>query len=73
MGIAYLMGSIWTFKAVLQVCLYSGQYARVRSEPPNTELYVRWCGTRGWLSVSAKRTRFALVLAMVVLITIDPE
>ena len=42
------MGSMWTFRGRLRPAPYAG-LSRVRAEPPYTDPYVRWCGTRGWL------------------------
>ena len=35
--------------------------SRVCAEPPDTDPYVRWCGTRGWLSESVTGTRLCSV------------
>ena len=42
------MGSMWTFRSRLRPVPYAG-LSRVRAEPPCTDPYARWCGTRGWL------------------------
>jgi hypothetical protein len=42
------MGSMWTFSGRLRLVPYAG-LSRVRAEPPCTDPYARWCGTRGWL------------------------
>ena len=42
------MGSMWAFRSRLRLVLYAG-LSRVRAEPPCTDPYARWCGTRGWL------------------------
>ena len=72
---ACLMGSMGTFRTNPWVRSHSGPCAQVRSEPPDTDPYVRWCrvrsrptrsrdGTRGWLSdpQSVTGTRLALVV-----------
>ena len=45
---AAAMGSMWAFRSRLRLALYAG-LSRVRAEPPCTDPYARWCGTRGWL------------------------
>jgi hypothetical protein len=52
------MGSMWAFRSELRLASYVGS-SRVRAEPPCTDPYARWCGTRGWLSESVTGTRFA--------------
>ena len=42
------MGSMWAFRSKLRFVPYAG-LSRVRAEPPCTDPYARWCGTRGWL------------------------
>ena len=42
------MGSMWAFRGRLRPVPYAG-LPRVRAEPPCTDPYARWCGTRGWL------------------------
>ena len=51
------MGSMWAFRSGLRLASYAG-LSRVRAEPPCTDPYARWCGTRGWLSESVTGTRF---------------
>jgi hypothetical protein len=51
------MGSMWAFRSRLRSVPYAG-LSRVRAEPPCTDPYARWCGTRGWLSESVTGTRF---------------
>jgi hypothetical protein len=55
------MGSMWTFRSGLRPASYAG-LSLVRAEPPWTDPYARWCGTRGWLSKSVTGTRFAVRL-----------
>ena len=45
---AAVMGSMWAFRSRLRPAPYAG-LSRVRAEPPCTDPYARWCGTRGWL------------------------
>ncbi len=45
---AAAMGSMWAFRNRLRPVPYAG-LSRVRAEPPCTDPYARWCGTRGWL------------------------
>lgn len=45
---AAAMGSMWAFRSRLRLASYAG-LSRVRAEPPCTDPYARWCGTRGWL------------------------
>ena len=45
---AAAMGSMWAFRSRLRPVPYAG-LSRVRAEPPCTDPYARWCGTRGWL------------------------
>ena len=54
---AVTMGSMWAFRSRLRPVPYAG-LSRVRAEPPCTDPYARWCGTRGWLSESVTGTRF---------------
>ena len=51
------MGSMWALRSGLRSVPHAG-LSRVRAEPPDTDPYVRWCGTRGWLSKSVTGTRF---------------
>ena len=46
---AVTMGSMWALRGGLRPVPHAG-LSRVRAEPPDTDPYVRWCGTRGWLS-----------------------
>jgi len=52
-----MMGSMWALRSGLRPVPHAGS-SRVRAEPPDTDPYVRWCGTRGWLSWSVTGTRF---------------
>lgn len=45
---ASTMGSMRAFRSWLRLASYAG-LSRVRAEPPCTDPYARWCGTRGWL------------------------
>ena len=42
------MGSMWAFMSGLRPVPCAG-LSRARAEPPCTDPYARWCGTRGWL------------------------
>ena len=53
------MGSMWAFRSGLRSVSHAG-LSRVCAEPPCTDPYARWCGTRGWLSESVTGTRFGL-------------
>jgi hypothetical protein len=52
------MGSMWVFRSGLRSVSHAGS-SRVCAEPPCTDPYARWCGTRGWLSQSVTGTRFS--------------
>ena len=41
--------TMWAFRSGFRPVPYAG-LSRVCAEPPDTDPYVRWCGTRGWLS-----------------------
>ena len=55
------MGSLWAFRSRLRSVPYAG-LSRVRAEPPCTDPYARWSGTRGWLSESVTGTRLCFLL-----------
>jgi hypothetical protein len=55
------MGSMWAFRSGLRPVSHV-VLCRVCAEPPCTDPYARWCGTRGWLSESVTGTRFAYQL-----------
>lgn len=57
------MGSMWAFRSRLRPVPCAG-LSRVRAEPPCTDPYARWCGTRGWLSKSVTGTRFCVLHSM---------
>ena len=44
-----MMGSMLVLRGELRP-VSRAVLSRVRAEPPDTDPYVRWCGTRGWLS-----------------------
>ncbi len=46
---AVAMGSMWALRGGLRPVPHAG-LSRVSAEPPCTDPYARWCGTRGWLS-----------------------
>ncbi len=50
------MGSMWAFRSGLRPDSHAG-LSRVCAEPPCTDQYARWCGTRGRLSESVRGTR----------------
>ena len=56
------MGSMWAFRSGLRLASYAGS-SRVRAEPPCTDPYARWCGTRGWLSESVTETRLVFLFS----------
>jgi hypothetical protein len=45
---AAAMGSMWALRDGLRPVPHAG-LSRVSAEPPCTDPYARWCGTRGWL------------------------
>lgn len=60
---AIAMGSMWTFRNGLRSVPHVG-LSHVCAEPPCTDPYARWCGTRGWLSESVTGTRFAGIICL---------
>jgi transposase InsO family protein len=57
---AVTMGSMWAFRSGLRPASYAG-LSRVSAEPPCTDPYARWCGTRGWLAESVTGIRFCFL------------
>ena len=57
---AVTMGSMWALRGGLRPVPHAG-LSRVSAEPPCTDPYARWCGTRGWLSQSVTGTRFGFL------------
>ena len=53
---AVTMGSMWALRGGPRPVPHAG-LSRVCAEPPCTDPYARWCGTRGWLSESVTGTR----------------